>query len=84
MLTVLWSLNERKPAVNGLLVKGNLDQLIKVGPSRAVQVSVQGQKLNPESNVNSYWEKQGDDMTKKGLLQRIQKLMGWFAEQGYL
>lgn len=54
MLTVLWSLNEMKLAVNGLLVKGSLDQLIKVGPSRAVQVSVQGQKLNPESNVNSY------------------------------
>lgn len=48
MLTVLWSLNERKPAVNGLLVKDNLDGLIKVGPSRKVHVSVQGQKLSPE------------------------------------
>lgn len=84
MLTALWSLNERKPAVNGLLVKGNLDQPVKVGPNTADHVSMQGQKLNPESNVKSYWEKQGDDMTEKGLLQRIQKLMGWFAEQGYL
>lgn len=39
MLTVLWSLNEKKLAVNGLLVKGNLDQFVKVGPSRAVHVS---------------------------------------------
>lgn len=39
--------------MNGLLVKGNLDRL-KVGPSRAVHVSVLGKKLNPESNVKSY------------------------------
>lgn len=54
MLTVLWSSNETKPAMNGLLAKGNLDRLFKVGPSRSVHVSVQGQKLNPESNVKSY------------------------------
>lgn len=54
MLTVPQSLNERRPAVNGSLVKGNLDRLIKVGPSTAIHVSLQGQMLNPESNVRPY------------------------------
>lgn len=53
MLTVLQNLNERKLAMNVFWVKGNLDRL-KVGPSRAVHVSVQGKKLNPENNVKCY------------------------------
>lgn len=40
MLTVLQGLDERKIVVNGLLIKGDLDQFIKVSTSTAVSVSV--------------------------------------------
>lgn len=75
MLTVLQSLSERKIVVNRLQVKSSLDQLSKVDTSPAVCISVYRWKQKSK-NVKSYWQKEWEGMTEKGLLQRTQELMG--------
>lgn len=73
-----------KNSGEGLMVKGNLGQLLKGGIKTAVSVGVYRWKRNSKSHVKSYWQKKIQGTTEKGLVQRIQKLMAWCPEQGHL